>query len=71
MDIPRFLAWLHHGEGAWWLPRLRVKWAIEDAAEQARQAEHDGPEARVPSHWRGGRADPEETTIWADTDVAA
>ncbi len=72
MDIPRFLAWMHHGEGVWWLPRLRAKWQIEAAAERARRdGDATEAEARVPKHWRGGRCDPAETTIWADDGAEA
>ena len=68
MSLPELHAWCWHGSGAYYLPRLRVGWAIEAAAERQRwkQAEQDAKHPRQ-AGWQGGAVDPNDTVAgWAD-----
>jgi hypothetical protein len=77
MPFPTYLEWAGTEAGHAWLTRLRIKWAVEHAARARDLAAARSPD-REPSEaewraqgWRGGRADPAETTIFDDEGTAA
>lgn len=71
MSVPQLEAWCWYGNGAYYLPRLRVGWQIEAAAERQRWAEAkrkaQQPTYRAEDGWMGGEADPDDSVAgWAD-----
>lgn len=73
MTIPDLLAWCEHGEGAWWLSRLTVKWAIQAEARQQDAADREAGQDEATwraKGYRGGRCDPHEFSVFADEEVA-
>lgn len=71
MTIPEFLAWCEHGEGDWWLSRLRVKWQIQAAAQrQEREDREAGRDDASWKGWHGGRCDPHEFSRFDDEGAA-
>jgi hypothetical protein len=69
MTIPAYLEWQATDQGQWWLPRLRIKWAIR--AEAERQDAEDRTAGRDEAAWqargyRGGHCDPHEFSLFDD-----
>lgn len=72
MDVERLLRWCYHGEGTWWVSRLRVKRRIIARAEQLAQEQ-----ARINSRnkrledegWQGGETDPRYACDFLDDDL--
>lgn len=66
LALPALQAWCWHGAGAYYLPRLRVGWAIEAEAERQRWARTKQP-PRDFTGWHGGEADPDDSVAgWED-----
>lgn len=72
MSIPEFQQWCYHGPGQFWLPRLRVKWAIEAAVQRraygpAKAGDGSSSNATfLKGMTGGGRCDPREVCDFDD-----
>lgn len=72
MSIKELLEWCYHGEGTWWVARLRVKQRIELRAEQLarEQARINSKQKRLEDEgWQGGETDPRFACDFLDPDL--